>query len=351
MLTKRILKLLIVAGVVCLGFTSCKDDEEESRYVSGTLSFDLPIYAFPGESFDVEASGIVSPKGDSVSYQFVGKAFDPDTLVAASGRITVPYTCGTYTLTLYAKAVGYLGTSTSRSVTVIPASYKEAVDGFVVPEHSFTDERDNKVYYYKTYGPLDWFVQNLNYCEVGTSYLGESAQGFLYGSLYSWAQAVTGEQNPGELPEVTDGLGAGPQGVCPQGWSVPTLEDWAQLATSLSGTPVTFFDAWDNLASSVCVDAKVNGAKMWKFHPDNTKTNTSGWNALPAGYGSMAGDFFTGQKLTSFWWTSRTEASQGKAYYRYVHYAQGGFPFAQTDKYNVYASVRCVRLSAEATQE
>lgn len=341
-----------MAGMLCLALVSCnKDDEDEILYMSGSLSFDFPSYAFPGESFFVEASGITAPTEDSLSYVYTGASFSPDTLEAASGWIAVPTECGTYTITLTAKADDYSNTTTSLTVTVIPADYTEAVDGFAVPETYIIDNRDSQKYYYKSYGQLDWFVQNVDYEEIGVTYDNVDRIGFMFGSLYTWAQAVTGEQNPQNTPSVTGGLGQGPQGVCPEGWSVPTTDDWAHLATELGGSTKTFFDSWTGLAEGMCLDAKLNGVKMWSYHPDNTKTNTYGWNALPAGYGSLSGDLFTGKGKTAFWWTSQTDASSDQALYRYIYYSVNECPYAQTDKNNVYASVRCVRLRQENITE
>jgi hypothetical protein len=61
-----------------------------------------------------------------------------------------------------------------------------------------------------------------------------------------------------------------------------------------------FLDPWSGLAEGFSLDATVNGNKIWKYHPDNEKTNTTGWNALPAGYASMSGaDFEALAKLLS----------------------------------------------------
>ncbi len=87
--------------------------------MSGSLTFDLPEYCFRGETFLVEASGITSPKGDSVSFTFEGDHFTPDSIEAATAEIKVPDSLGTYTLTLTARAEGYANSVTSRKTTVI----------------------------------------------------------------------------------------------------------------------------------------------------------------------------------------------------------------------------------------
>ena len=51
--------------------------------------------------------------------------------------------------------------------------------------------------------------------------------GLVLGRLYTWKEATLGESK--------SGLGEGPQGICPDGWTVPTNEDWEALAKTLSG--------------------------------------------------------------------------------------------------------------------
>ncbi|MDD4827801.1 MAG: fibrobacter succinogenes major paralogous domain-containing protein [Bacteroidales bacterium] len=346
---KSLLPYLFIFGLFLLVFAGCKDDDEDDTlYMSGTLSFNLPNYAFPGDSFLVEASGITAPQGDSVVYTFKGEYFTPDSVVAKSFQVKVPETTGSYSMTLLATAEGYSSSSNTRTLKVIPEEFLAMVQGFDVPDDSIADPRDNKIYYYRSYGNLDWFVQNLDWRGAGITYSNEEALGYMTGSLYTWNQALTGEDAPSSIPAPVYGLGQGPRGVCPPGWHVPTPEDWADLASAVSGTHQVFLDPWSGLAEGFSLDATVNGNKIWKYHPDNEKTNTTGWNALPAGYASMSGTDFEGFGQTAFWWSTGADGSQG--YYRFIHYAIDRFSYASTDKSAVYASVRCVRTTGVGPQ-
>jgi len=326
----------------------CKKEEADPLYLSGALTFNLPSYAFPGDTIRVEASGITRPQGDSVVYTFKGKHFTPDSVVAQSVLFTMPDSLGTYTLTLTASAEGYTKSVTNRSTTIINRIFSVMVEGFIPSGDSITDPRDNKVYYYKRYGNLDWFIQNLNWNGAGLTYSDTPALGHMLGGLYTWNQAISGENAPPSPPQPASGHGAGPRGVCPEGWTIPTAEDWAGLASAVSGKPVGFLDPWNGLGEVFSVDAKINGNKLWKYHPDNEKTNISGWNALPAGYALLSGGTFSGIGQTSFWWASCADGNQG--YYRLIHYAVDRFSCATTDKSSVYASVRCVRKADNNSQ-
>lgn len=326
----------------------CKKDDPDTKYLLGSLAFELPSYSFPGEVFDLEATGISKPGDDSVQYVFSGKYFTPDTIVGKKGTVKVPDSVGTYSLTLTASAEGYATSSINRTTTVIHKHYVSMVRDISLPADSITDPRDGHIYYYKRFGSLDWFVQNANWDGVGLTYKNTPALGHMVGRLYTWNEAVWGQEATEILSEEFSGIGNGPQGVCPPGWSLPTADDWADLASAFSGTPMHFLDPWNGLGQEFSADATVNKEKMWKYHPDNIKTNTTGWNALPAGYAILEGDTFSGFGQTSFWWAACSDGDMG--YYRLIHYAMDRFSCATADKNAVYASVRCVRKPDEATQ-
>nr|HPJ55844.1 FISUMP domain-containing protein [Bacteroidales bacterium] len=247
MIRKSTLFPVLVFLVFAILLTGCKKDDPETLYMSGSLTFDLPEYCFRGETFLVEASGITSPKGDSVSFTFEGDHFTPDSIEAATAEIKVPDSLGTYTLTLTARAEGYANSVTSRKTTVIHNVFSVMAEGFKPSSDSITDPRDGHVYYYKRFGNLDWFIQNLNWNQVGLTYNNVPVLGNMLGGLYTWNQAMSGENAPVNPPVPASGLGAGPQGVCPPGWRIPTAEDWADLASSVTGTSMGFLDPWNGL--------------------------------------------------------------------------------------------------------
>lgn len=318
------------------------------KYLLGSLKFELPSYTFPGEVLEIEATGISSPGEDSVKYVFTGKYFQPDTITGRKGVIKIPDSLGTYTLTLTASAEGYATSSISRNTTVIHRQYASMMQGVLLSSDSVVDPRDGYVYYYRRFGQLDWFIQNLNRGGVGLVYSNTPALGHMLGRLYTWNQAVRGEEQQDDNPGIFRGIGGGPQGLCPPGWSIPTAEDWSDLASSFSPAPLDFLDPWNGLGQPFAADAVINDKKIWRYHPDNEKTNKAGWNALPAGYAILEGDTFSGFGQTSFWWAACSDGDMG--YYRLIHYAMDRFSCATADKNAVYASVRCVRKSNEATQ-
>lgn len=63
--------------------------------------------------------------------------------------------------------------------------------------------------------------------------------------------------------------------ICPEGWHIPSTTDWDAVAKALGGT-MDEYHGWRNIASSM------KSAEGWASGMNGT--NTSGFNAYPAGY-------------------------------------------------------------------
>lgn len=140
-------------------------------------------------------------------------------------------------------------------------------------------------------------------------YDNDPANGKIYGKLYNWYA-------------VSDW-----RGLAPEGWRVPSDEDWEKLIKLIGGQEV----AGGKL--------KATGTTYWK-RPNTGATNETGFTALPGGSRNLDGSFsFVG--YYGYWW-SATEYSPNVAWYRFMGYYDG----------NVYRyyyfkglgfSVRCLR--------
>ena len=81
----------------------------------------------------------------------------------------------------------------------------------------FTDSRDGQVYDIVTIGNQTWFAENLNYDTEDNSsacYDDNVENCFIYGRLYT---------------------GDGAQTACPEGWHLPSKEEWETLIDYLGG--------------------------------------------------------------------------------------------------------------------
>ncbi len=144
-------------------------------------------------------------------------------------------------------------------------------------------------------GAYCWYDNNQNY-------------EYAYGAIYNW-YAITDTR-----------------GICPDGWRVPTSDDWTTLTTFLGGTGVA--------------GGKMKATKNLWSSPNTGATNSSYFSGLPGGCRDNAGLYkYTGTK--SYWWSS-TETSSTQASNRALNYNNDDASVANSTKQNGF-SVRCIR--------
>ena len=140
-------------------------------------------------------------------------------------------------------------------------------------------------------------------------YNNDPANGEIYGKLYNWYA-------------VND-----PRGLAPQGWHIPTLDEWTTLGTLLGGNAV----AGGKM--------KTTGTTRW-MTPNSSATNESGFAGLPGGYRGLSGGFFNvGNNV--MWW-SATQASSTSARYRNLLASSGSLLGSDANIFYGF-SVRCLR--------
>lgn len=213
---------------------------------------------------------------------------------------------------------------------------------------SITDVRDGKVYKTVTIGDQVWMAENLNYADsVQTASLLERSWCFddvpehcgVTGRLYTWAAAIDSvalandAENPMDCGYMkTCDLVEPVQGICPDGWHLPSRDEWLSLITAVGGNP-----------SAVLALRSSSG---WGFA---NGSDAAGFSMLPGGQ-KPSDNYFT---ACAYFWTSSTspEAKNWYAYYVYT------FDFPKTLKLpaehsiNVHEagdkaygfSVRCVK--------
>jgi len=143
-----------------------------------------------------------------------------------------------------------------------------------------------------------------------------------YGALYTYAAAIADNwQKDNDTQDTTGG-----QGICPDGWHLPTDTEWAELEDYLG----------KNIAGG---RMKEIGTTHWNT-PNNDATNLSGFSAFPGGNRNFYNGTFSHLGFNGYWW-SATESGSG-AYSRNLYYI-----YTYVNSYNYDKSygfsVRCVR--------
>jgi uncharacterized protein (TIGR02145 family) len=122
----------------------------------------------------------------------------------------------------------------------------------------------------------------------------------IYGALYQWNEMM--QYKPSDTATVGT-----TQGVCPDGWHIPTQKEWLILSSFLGGQLI-----WEGNESGthsiVGGKLKESGTSHW-FAPNYGATNETGFSALPGGMLREASfafpdPFFLLLGTYGFWWTS-----------------------------------------------
>lgn len=142
----------------------------------------------------------------------------------------------------------------------------------------------------------------------------------IYGLLYNWS-AVSDTHN-----------------LAPQGWHVPTDEEWKQLELFL-GMDTVEVDWSGQRGADQGGQLKETGLQHWNDY-NMDATNSSRFTALPGGYRFFYGTFNNLGNLGT-WWTE-TESDSTKAWSRILSNSYSGIFRADYPK-NYGFSVRCVK--------
>lgn len=194
---------------------------------------------------------------------------------------------------------------------------------------SLTDPRDQKTYKCTTIGSQVWMTENLNFLPAGKDGSGAYCYGSnatikatncnSYGRLYDWNTAMNGEASSIINP-------SGVQGICPEGWHIPSDIEWTALADYID---------LNNGTEGIGKNLKANSS-LWN---PNTGNDPMNFNALPAG-NYTAGSFSLLGTWAFFWSTAESDANN--AYYRYLNAANDIFGRYSHIKTNAF-SVRCIQ--------
>ncbi|MDR3001628.1 MAG: hypothetical protein LBU89_10215 [Fibromonadaceae bacterium] len=222
-----------------------------------------------------------------------------------------------------------------------PTFSEYCFEGQVKEKEIYIDSRDGREYKTVVIGTQTWMAENLNYAAYGSKCGGTGGSVYSstlfydenteicdkYGRLYDWATAMT---------------------VCPDGWRLPSDDDWTLLTNyaggdSVAGRKLKATSDWI-LSDVQCVPfgrAPLPGADY--ISCGISGTDDYGFSALPGGHGSSHLNRYYGF-LFGCWWSSTTEYSYpNSARYLSIDYESSytnrRFRIGRED----FLSVRCVK--------
>jgi uncharacterized protein (TIGR02145 family) len=227
----------------------------------------------------------------------------------------------------------------SGTITILSVNGEEITrDKIGIYLNGVMDEDGN---YYKVVkiGTQTWMAENLNVGKSINNNIEQKDNGFIekyyygndtskckiYGGLYSWAESM--QYNPPDLGKIGT-----TQGVCPDGWHIPSGSEWGLLREYCGGYQI----AGENLKETGTME---EGTGYWRF-PNFGADNDSGFSARPGGAcrsGEIPPYKWLGEK--GLWWIS-----DGIFAYSLVYdsrEAPQGSPVYDDSTYA--CSVRCVK--------
>ncbi len=236
----------------------------------------------------------------------------------------------------------------------VESAWVDSVGDYLLSVQPFTcgdtliDTRDQQAYATILIGTQCWMAQNLN---VGTKinsthpgiqqfnneviekycFSNTDANCDTYGGLYEWGEA---------MQYVTT---EGAQGLCPDGWHIPTDNEWKILEGVVDSQYPVGDAEWDATGFRG-LDAggklKEAGTTHWNS-PNEGATNSSGFTGLPWGYRASFTGNFDNLGIEGYFWSSTPWSNFG-AYMRRLYNAQ-----ARVDRYFWYSdngfSIRCLK--------
>lgn len=329
----RKLNSLLFVAVLVVAAASCKKDEETETLPSlSGLYFDCPSFVAPGQAVRMTPEGVEHPEGGEVGYYW---KVTP-TMASDSIDVFVHWfsdTLQTYKVSCYAFAEGYTGTSYSRDVIVVKGGLDGSLTGTGIRSTDSKITIGGIDYYYEKIGNLDWFRNNLASVSGGTPYVNEEVTSDIFGRFYSYNEAKT---------------------ACPEGWRLPTEDDWMSLAESMGVSEEDKYEPFDDVASKLLANAAFNGVTMLEYWPEvGDVDNESRLSLMPFGFsnlgnassdGKYPGALFEGLFDYAVYWTAdEVDGEDGMAYYRYLISDQPDMFVGKGDVNTFGASVRCVR--------
>lgn len=307
--SKNLVLILFTVCAMSLSLTACGDDDSTSA-------------PRPDDDSSVETSSGSNKKGDAGTEP----GMTSDSAKSSSSSRNDNSISSVKSSSSSAKTSSSV--ESSRSITLATPCKTESEDNCEYGE--LVDERDGQTYKTVKIGDQWWMAENLNF-ETDNSFCYNDSASYCekYGRLYTWAAAMdsvgTWSANGKDCGNEVECSPTYPvRGVCPEGWRLPSEDDWDTLIDVVGGQSVA--------------GAKLKSTSGW--NGSGNGTDAFGLSVLPAGVVSYDGDYGSEGYSAGFW--SSTEYISSLAYCMESSYIIDNGYVNVCNKYLGY-SVRCLK--------
>ena len=196
-------------------------------------------------------------------------------------------------------------------------------------EPDLIDARNNRTYKTVKIGSQVWMAENL---DVATFRNGDiipearTAEEWMNAQSPAWCYYMNDPNNTGKYGKLYNGYAVrDPRGISPEGWHVPSDDEWTVLSSFLGG---------DSIAGG-----KMKSTTDW-YSPNVNATNSCGFNGKAIGHRDVKGIFSAFVSENRFW--SSTLSAWNSLYVRYLSHTDNVFgKGSNTSERGL--SVRCVK--------
>jgi len=193
-------------------------------------------------------------------------------------------------------------------------------------------------------GEQCWMRENLNIgvmiASADTLKNNDTIEKYCYNNDMANCEHFGGMYNWNELMKFNDSVA---QGICPDGWHIPTDTDWTILEGELDSLYSVNDTIWDTIgwrgynAGGVM---KKMGTNDW-YYPNIGATNTVGFSAIPAGIRYFEDRTFDKTLASNYLWSS-SKFGDSDAWFRLISYGHADTRRNHTNIENAF-SVRCIQ--------
>jgi uncharacterized protein (TIGR02145 family) len=335
--------MFLLAALVVVNITCKKDDDDNDSNQAPTCQITAPTNGQQIEEGQSVTISVDATDSDGTIEEV--RFFMDDVGKGAASSFPYNYTINTTgepvgNHTLKAIAIDNDGEQTSDEISV-ELTQGSSGSGEPCPGIE-TISYGGQVYNTVLIGDQCWLKENLNIGEMIPGgdemqdngmiekycYGTNPANCATYGGLYQW----------NEMMDYTTTAGA--QGICPDGWHIPTDDEWKILEGTVDSQYPVGDPEWNSIGYRRGFEAGKNLKSTYGWNYQGDGTDLYGFGALPGG-GRYSGGSYGSVGNTGSWWSSSEYSGSDAWYRRLFHINNGSHRYYYPKIYGF--SVRCLK--------